>query len=71
MLTSIQIKFLTKRSTYYFIISLCKSHIIVQIEKYGDRVKKVVIIDYDYHHGDGTQGIFYRIGNVLYISIHR
>ena len=43
----------------------------VQMKKYGDRVVKVVIIDYDYHHGDGTQSIFYQDGNVLYISIHR
>ena len=31
---------------------------------------KVVVLDVDYHHGNGTQDIFYRRGDVLTISIH-
>ncbi len=31
---------------------------------------KVAILDADYHHGNGTQNIFYRRGDVLYTSIH-
>lgn len=32
--------------------------------------ERVVILDVDLHHGNGTQGIFYRRGDVLTISIH-
>jgi len=31
---------------------------------------KVGILDLDFHHGNGTQEIFYRDPNVLYVSIH-
>jgi acetoin utilization deacetylase AcuC-like enzyme len=33
----------------------------------GDRV---AILDVDYHHGNGTQQIFWRRGDVRYVSIH-
>jgi len=33
-------------------------------------VNRVVIIDYDVHHGNGTQNIFYEDPTVLYISLH-
>eukprot|EP00960_Hanusia_phi_P030459 748639-Hanusia_phi.AAC.1 len=33
--------------------------------------KKVLIFDWDVHHGNGIQNIFYDDPNVLYISIHR
>jgi len=39
------------------------------IKKYG--YTKVAIIDYDVHHGNGTQEIFYNNPNVLYISTHQ
>jgi len=32
--------------------------------------KRVAILDVDYHHGNGTQGIFYDRADVLYVSIH-
>jgi acetoin utilization deacetylase AcuC-like enzyme len=32
--------------------------------------RKVAILDVDYHHGNGTQEIFYRRADVLTISIH-
>lgn len=31
---------------------------------------RVAILDVDLHHGNGTQGIFYRRGDVLTVSIH-
>lgn len=34
-------------------------------------VERVAIVDYDVHHGNGTQDIFYDDGTVLYISIHQ
>jgi acetoin utilization deacetylase AcuC-like enzyme len=36
--------------------------------KYG--VGKVLIIDWDVHHGNGTQDIFYEDGTVFYFSTH-
>jgi acetoin utilization deacetylase AcuC-like enzyme len=32
--------------------------------------KRIAILDVDYHHGNGTQDIFYRRADVLYVSIH-
>jgi acetoin utilization deacetylase AcuC-like enzyme len=31
---------------------------------------KVAVLDLDYHHGNGTQQIFYRRADVLYVSLH-
>ena len=39
------------------------------IEKY--KYKKIAIIDFDVHHGNGTQDIFYDNEKVLYISTHQ
>ena len=39
------------------------------LEKYN--LKKVAIIDFDVHHGNGTQDIFYENEKVLYISTHQ
>ena len=42
--------------------------------KYAQRlynVKKILIFDWDIHHGDGTEHIFYKDPSVLYASIHR
>lgn len=36
----------------------------------GD-VERVLIFDFDSHHGNGTQDIFYRESNVLYVSFHQ
>src|SRR5256885_780076 len=32
--------------------------------------KRVAILDVDYHHGNGTQDIFYGRGDVLFVSVH-
>ena len=34
-------------------------------------IKKIAIIDFDVHHGNGTQEIFYDDSSVLYASIHQ
>ena len=34
-------------------------------------VERVAIIDWDVHHGNGTQDIFYRDGSVLFFSTHQ
>lgn len=37
-------------------------------EKYG--LKKILIVDWDYHHGNGTEAFFYSDPSVLYFSTH-
>lgn len=37
--------------------------------RYG--IERVAILDWDVHHGNGTQDIFYEDDNVLFISIHQ
>ena len=39
------------------------------IKKYS--YKKIAIIDFDVHHGNGTQDIFYNNEKVLYVSTHQ
>lgn len=34
-------------------------------------LKRVAIVDWDVHHGNGTQSIFYDRNDVLFISLHR
>uniref|UniRef100_A0A671MWT4 Histone deacetylase n=1 Tax=Sinocyclocheilus anshuiensis TaxID=1608454 RepID=A0A671MWT4_9TELE len=34
-------------------------------------VSKILIVDWDVHHGNGTQQAFYSDPNVLYVSLHR
>jgi acetoin utilization deacetylase AcuC-like enzyme len=37
-------------------------------KKHG--IGRVLIVDWDYHHGNGTQDIFYNDGSVFYFSTH-
>lgn len=39
------------------------------IQKYG--LRRVMIVDFDVHHGNGTQDAFYDDDTVLYLSTHR
>ena len=39
------------------------------IKEHG--VKRIAIVDFDIHHGNGTQNTFYRRSDVFYISTHR
>ncbi len=36
----------------------------------AERGERVVIVDYDAHHGNGTQDCFYRDPRVMYVSFH-
>jgi acetoin utilization deacetylase AcuC-like enzyme len=38
---------------------------------YPDLIKKVLIVDFDVHHGNGTQDIFYDDPTVFYYSLHQ
>jgi acetoin utilization deacetylase AcuC-like enzyme len=35
------------------------------------KVQRVMIVDYDVHHGNGTENIFYNDSRVLYVSTHQ
>ena len=39
-------------------------------ERLRSRFRKVVVLDIDAHHGDGTQAIFYQRGDIFTISVH-
>lgn len=41
------------------------------LKNYPESVRRIVIIDWDIHHGNGTQKSFYDDPRVLYISLHR
>ncbi|XP_028928527.1 histone deacetylase 7 isoform X1 [Ornithorhynchus anatinus] len=41
-----------------------------QLQQKG-KVGKILIVDWDVHHGNGTQQAFYQDPRVLYISLHR
>jgi acetoin utilization deacetylase AcuC-like enzyme len=38
---------------------------------YPDRIKQVLIVDFDVHHGNGTQDIFYDDPTVFFYSLHQ
>ena len=42
----------------------------VAAQAWVDRGARVAIIDVDYHHGNGTQQIFYDRDDVLFVSLH-
>jgi len=46
-------------------VALVASHL---LEKFG--LDRVLILDIDAHHGNGTQEIFYKNNKVLYVSLH-
>ena len=41
------------------------------LKSYPESVRKIVVLDWDIHHGNGTQKAFYDDPRVLYISLHR
>ncbi|KAM4840867.1 histone deacetylase 7 isoform X12 [Urocitellus parryii] len=41
-----------------------------QLQQQG-KASKILIVDWDVHHGNGTQKTFYQDPSVLYISLHR
>ena len=42
----------------------------IAAQKLRDRYSRVAILDFDTHHGDGTQAIFYRRDDVYFGSVH-
>eukprot|EP00455_Lapot_gusevi_P057854 TRINITY_DN9980_c0_g1_i1.p1 TRINITY_DN9980_c0_g1~~TRINITY_DN9980_c0_g1_i1.p1 ORF type:complete len:275 (-),score=62.46 TRINITY_DN9980_c0_g1_i1:5-754(-) len=41
------------------------------IRKKHPQIRKIMIVDWDVHHGNGTQNMFYQSNEVLFFSIHR
>ncbi|KAG1703384.1 hypothetical protein DVH05_007332 [Phytophthora capsici] len=41
------------------------------LETYPTQIKKIAIVDYDVHHGNGTQEAFYKDDRVLFVSLHQ
>jgi acetoin utilization deacetylase AcuC-like enzyme len=42
----------------------------IAAERLRSKYGRVAIVDFDTHHGDGTQAIFYRRNDVLFASVH-
>ena len=47
------------------------NNIAIATQNLVDKGKRVFIIDFDGHHGNGTQNIFYDTNKVLYLSTHQ
>jgi acetoin utilization deacetylase AcuC-like enzyme len=60
----------SKGSGFCFINNIAVAAIYA-LNKYPDTIKKVLIFDWDLHHGDGTENIFKNNPNVMYVSFHR
>ena len=46
------------------------NNVAIAAQHMRSKLSKVAIIDIDVHHGNGTQGIFYGRGDVLFVSVH-
>jgi len=57
------------RASGFCILNDCAITAAYLIKNYG--LKRIMYIDVDAHHGDGTQWIFYNLKNVLTCSIHQ
>jgi acetoin utilization deacetylase AcuC-like enzyme len=47
------------------------SNVAVAAAVLADQGERVAIVDYDAHHGNGTQAVFYDDPRVLYVSLHQ
>jgi len=47
------------------------SNVAVAAAALAERGERVLVVDYDAHHGNGTQAAFYRDPRVLYVSLHQ
>ncbi|MCL1948344.1 MAG: class II histone deacetylase [Turicibacter sp.] len=55
-------------------IGFCIFNNVVIATKYAQKelgIKKVLILDWDAHHGNGTEDAFYEDENILFISLHQ
>jgi acetoin utilization deacetylase AcuC-like enzyme len=47
------------------------SNVAVAAAELAERGERVLIVDFDAHHGNGTQDIFFEDGRVLFVSLHQ
>jgi len=47
------------------------NNVAVAAASLAERGERVLVVDYDAHHGNGTQDIFYRDARVAYVSMHQ
>ena len=47
------------------------NNVAVAAKQLRDQGEKVLIVDYDAHHGNGTQDVFYSDPDVLFVSFHQ
>ena len=47
------------------------NNVALAAKKAASQGKRVLIFDWDVHHGDGTQTMFYDTDQVLFMSLHR
>jgi acetoin utilization deacetylase AcuC-like enzyme len=47
------------------------NNVAVTAHRLAERGERVLIVDWDVHHGNGTQDIFYRDPRVIYFSLHQ
>ena len=52
-------------------VAIAAKHLIGKTMSSGKVVSKVAIVDWDVHHGNGTQDLLYEDDQVLFISLHR
>lgn len=55
-------------------MGFCIYNTIVVAARYAQRqhgIERVLIVDWDVHHGNGTQDAFYSDGSVLFFSVHQ
>ncbi len=43
----------------------------IALESLRERYERIAVLDFDVHHGNGTQEIYYKDNSVLHIDIHR
>ena len=51
-------------------IAIAAEHLLLRGGGGGGAMKRLAILDLDYHHGNGTQDIFYARPDVLFLSLH-
>ncbi|CAK8563240.1 unnamed protein product [Lathyrus sativus] len=50
-------------------VAIAASYLLDETPEFG--VKKILIVDWDVHHGNGTQKMFWNDSRVLFFSVHR
>ncbi|XP_067934488.1 histone deacetylase 6-like [Watersipora subatra] len=51
---------------YFNNVAIAANHCLEKLD-----INRVLIVDWDVHHGNGTQDLFYKDSRVMYMSIHR